>query len=252
TARRVGADELVVAVPRGGRVVVFADLRMTPGGSDASREASRALARGIEDCRGPGVVVLAGDVFDLGRERRPDVDAALAAHPRLAAALSSFHETPDRRVVLLPGTRDAPFAYDARLVDAVQAHGWEVALTCLLEIDTGSGLRVVRVEPGHQLDPAAAFADPRDPNDHPLGQHLESQVVPVLAGSGEASWLQGIEDADPADMGSLVASRFAYRRLFRRAAWLTLPVLALLALFFPVALFSSRRTNALEHVFRLL
>src|SRR5215467_3180561 len=131
THRRVGPDELVVAVPRGGRVVVFADVRMTPGGTDASREASRALARGIEDFRGPGVVVLAGDVFDLGRERRPDVDAALAAHPRLASALTSFCETPDRRIVLLPGTRDAAFAHDAGLVDAMQAHGWEVALTCL-------------------------------------------------------------------------------------------------------------------------
>src|SRR5262249_56402285 len=97
-----------------------------------------------------------------------------------------------------------------------------------------------------------AFADPRDPNDHPLGQHLETEVLPVLAASGDASWLQGVEDADPADMGSLVASRFAYRRLFRRAAWLTLPVLALLALFFPVALFSARGGDALPHLFRLL
>ena len=63
---------------------------------------------------------------------------------------------------------------------------------------------------------------------------------------------QGIEDADPADMGSLVASRFAYRRLFRRAVWLTLPVLALLALFFPIAVWSSRHNDAVVHVFRLL
>ena len=53
-------------------------------------------------------------------------------------------------------------------------------------------------------------------------------------------------------MGALVASRFTYRRLFRRAAWLTLPVLALLALFFPVVVFSTRQRHALVHIFRLL
>ncbi len=53
-------------------------------------------------------------------------------------------------------------------------------------------------------------------------------------------------------MGALVASRFTYRRLFRRAAWLTLPVLALLAVFFPVAAFSARRHDEVNHLFRLL
>ena len=236
TRRRMVADEIVVTVPRGGRVVVFADVRMVPGGSDASREASRSIARAIEEFRGPGVVILAGDVFDLVRETRPDLDAALGAHPRLAAALAGLLAEPERRVVVLPGTRDAAFAHDARVIDGAVANGWEIALACVLEIDTGGGVRVVRVEPGHRLDPTAAFADPRDPHDHPLAQHLEGEVLPVLAASGDASWLQGVEDADPAEMGSLVASRFAYRRLFRRAAWLTLPVLALLALFFPVAL----------------
>jgi lysylphosphatidylglycerol synthetase-like protein (DUF2156 family) len=124
----------------------------------------------------------------------------------------------------------------------------------VLEIDTGSGVRVVRVEPGHQLDPAAAFNDPRDANDHPLVVHLERDVLPSFANVGDAShkWLEGIDDADPADMGALVASRFTYRRLFHRAAWLTLPVLALLAVFFPIVAFSSRRQHTLSHIFRLL
>ena len=159
-------------------------------------------------------------------------------------------------MLVLPGTRDGALAHDARLIDAVAANGWELALGCVLEIDTGCGPRVVRIEPGHRFDRTSAFADPRDPHDHPLTQHLERDVLPGLAAAADAgspsSWLQGVEDADPADMGSLVASRFAYRRLFRRAAWLTLPVLALLAVFFPVAAFSARHTDSLSHVFRLL
>ena len=75
---------------------------MAAGGTDASREASRAVARAIEECRGPCIVVFDGDVFDLVREGRPDLDAALAAHPRLSAALGSFLEAPRA-----PGARAA-------------------------------------------------------------------------------------------------------------------------------------------------
>src|SRR5690348_11701399 len=157
--RRTVPDELDVVVPRGGRVFVCADLRMVPGGTDESREASRALARPLEEWRGPGIVVFAGEMFDLLREGRPDVDAAPAAHPRLAAALTSFLAGHERRVIILPGVRDAALAYDAPVIDAVTANGWDIALSCMLQIDTGSGPRLVRVEPGHRLDPAAAFAD---------------------------------------------------------------------------------------------
>ena len=247
-------DELGLAVPRGSRVLVFSGLRLTAGGTDATREVTRTVARALEDFRGPAVLVLAGDTFDLLRDARPDPDAALAAHARFRAALGTFLACAERRVVVLPGTRDAALAYDARALAMVRVAGWEPALRCQLEIDTGCGLRIVRVEPGHDLDPAAAFSDPRDPNDHSLVQHLEREVLPALSASGGAKqrWLEGIDDADPADMGGLIASRFAYRRLFRRATWLTLPVLALLALFFPIAAVSSRRTHALDHLFRLL
>ncbi|MCU1467792.1 MAG: hypothetical protein JWM72_3720 [Actinomycetia bacterium] len=247
-------DDASLCIPRGGQVLVFGGLRLVPGGTDVSREVARAIAHAVEGCRGPAVIVFAGDTFDMLREGRPDPEAALAAHPRLAAALGAFLCAPERRIVALPGIRDRALAYDTRVVDALQSAGWTIALACLLEIDTGSGVRVVRVEPGHQLDPASAFVDPRDPNDHPLVVHLERDVLPGFAtvGDGSQKWLAGIEDADPADMGALVASRFTYRRLFRRASWLTLPVLALLALFFPVVAFSSRRRNALSHVFRIL
>ncbi len=247
-------DEVPLAVPRGGQVLVFGGLRLAPGATDVSREVTRTIAHAIEGCRGPAAIVFAGDTFDMLREGRPDPEGALAAHPRFAAALAGFLEAPERRIVVLPGIRDNALAHDMRTADALGAIGWTVALACVLEIDTGSGVRVVRVESGHQLDPAAAFADPRDPNDHPLAVHLERDVLPGFANVGDSShkWLEGIEDADPADMGALVASRFTYRRLFRRAAWLTLPVLALLAVFFPVAAFSARQHDTLLHIFRLL
>src|SRR6516165_6244887 len=135
--RHTVPDEIVVPVASGSRVLVFADLRMVPGGTDASREASRAIARAVEEVGGPGVIVLAGDTFDLLREGRPDLEAALAGHPRLAAALAAFNEREDRRIIVLPGTLDGALAHDTRLINTVQELGWEIALGCLLEVATG-------------------------------------------------------------------------------------------------------------------
>jgi lysylphosphatidylglycerol synthetase-like protein (DUF2156 family) len=247
-------DELPVGICVGGEVLVFGGLRLVATATDLSREIARTVAHAIEACRGPATIVFAGDTFDLLPESRPDPDAALAAHARLASALRSFLDAPQRRIVILPGPRDIALAYDRRAIDSVRKNGWTIALACLLEVQTGAGVRVVRVEPGNQLVPESRFRDPRDPNDHPLEVHLEREVLPGIAGaSGTAQkWLEGVDDADPAEMGSLVASRFTYRRLFRRAAWLTLPVLALLAVFFPVVAFSARRNDSLLHIFHLL
>jgi lysylphosphatidylglycerol synthetase-like protein (DUF2156 family) len=245
--RTTVVDEISIPVARGGQVFVFGGLRLAPGGTDISREVSRTIAHVLEGCRGPAVIVFAGDTFDLLCDGQPDPEAALAAQPRLAAALAAFLATPERRIVLLPGIHDSALAYNARAAEVLQSNGWTIALACVLEIDTGVGMRVVRVEPGHQLDPSAAFVDPRDPNDHPLAVHLEREVLPGFAsvgGSDNQKWLAGIEDADPADMGALVASRFTYRRLFRRAAWLTLPALGLLAFLFSVIALSARRRDA--------
>src|SRR3954454_22716990 len=83
--RRSVPDELAIPMCRGARVLVFGDLRLTTGATDITREVTRTVARAIEECRGPGVVVLAGDVFDL--RDGTDIESALVAHPRFAAAL---------------------------------------------------------------------------------------------------------------------------------------------------------------------
>src|SRR5580765_4103044 len=96
-------DESSLSVAIGGQVLVFGGLRLVPGGTETSREVVRAIAHAVERCRGPAVIVFAGDTFDMLREGRPDCEAALAAHPRLASALSAFLEAPRRRIVALPG-----------------------------------------------------------------------------------------------------------------------------------------------------
>ena len=138
-------DEVPLSVPIGGEVLVFGGLRLAPGGTDMSHEVARTIAHAIETCRGPAVIVFAGDTFDLLREGRPDPESALNAHPRLASALTSFLSGSERKVVVLPGIRDSALAYDPRASEGLAANGWTVALACVLEIHTGSGVRVVRV-----------------------------------------------------------------------------------------------------------
>ena len=229
--RRAVPDELTIVIGRGARVLVFTDLRLTNGATDITREVTRTVARAIEECRGPGVVVLAGDVFDL--RDGTDVDTALLAHARLSAALAAFVVAEDHRLVVLPGTRDHALAFDPGAIDAVRSMGGELALACALEVDTGVGTRLVQVEAGHRLDPAASFGDPRDANDRPLALHVAREIGPGLAGdeSGGA-WLAGIDDLmDSGQAGAFVASRFAYRRLLRRSAWLLVPALVGMVLF---------------------
>src|SRR5689334_25313430 len=97
--RRVAADELGISVVRGARVLVFSDLRLSNPATDISRKVCRSVARAIEEARGPGAVVFAGDLFDL--RDGTDVDGALAAHPRLAAALAGFVAGPEHRLIVL-------------------------------------------------------------------------------------------------------------------------------------------------------
>jgi lysylphosphatidylglycerol synthetase-like protein (DUF2156 family) len=252
--RRVAPDELAVSIERGARALIFSDLRLTNAATDISREVCRSVAKAVEECRGPGVVVFAGDVFDL--RDGTDVESALVAHPRLSAALRAFVAADDHRLIVLPGIRDSALAHDQRAIEALAKLGGEVALDCVLEVDTGLGNRLVHVEPGHRLDPGAAFGDPRDPNDRPLAQHLVREIAPGIASAqGPSPWLEGIDDlVDRSQAGAFVASRLAYRRLLRRSGWLVIPALAGLALFWSFFELTGRRTNgsSLERVIRLL
>ena len=252
--RRVVPDELTIALDRGARALVFTDLRLTNAATDISREVCRSVARAVDECRGPAVIVFAGDVFDF--REGTDVESALVAHPRLSAALATFVEGAEHRLIVLPGTRDRALAHDQRAIDAVGAIGGEVALTAVLEVDTGAGSRLVHVEPGHRLDPSAAFMDQRDPNDRPFAQHLVREIGPNLVNAkGSSTWLAGIDDlVDRGDAGAFVASRLAYRRLLRRSGWLIIPALVGLALFWSFLELTGHRTaeNPLVRVIRLL
>jgi lysylphosphatidylglycerol synthetase-like protein (DUF2156 family)/UDP-2,3-diacylglucosamine pyrophosphatase LpxH len=223
-------DQLEVAVPAGGKVLICSDLHLGPSATAGSTATSAEVARAIEGWVGPGVVVLAGDVFELLSGPNLDVDVILSAHPRLKAALTVFSSEADHRVILLPGNYDSRLGWDERQVTKLRKLlGAEVSFALDLLIETGRGQRRVRVEHGQQFDRQFASTDPRNPNDTPLGEHVITEMLPALADEGRP-WLAGATELDdPVAFPEFVASRVTYRRLVRHAWWLLVPfVLALL------------------------
>src|SRR5207302_11392608 len=180
-----------------GRVVVVSDLLLGPTATPASASATTDLARAIEAWSGPGALIVAGNLFELlvpeTADAAPDPTAALGAHPRLTTALRAFSAGEGRRLICLPGSRDARLAWDEAAAAGVAGElGAELALAVEVALETGAGRRQVRVEPGHRLDPRHALADPRNSACTPVGHHLLADMLPALGGA-RSSWLRGVD-----------------------------------------------------------
>lgn len=222
-------DVLTVRVPLGARALVASDLHLGALSDASSEAASTELARQLETWIGAGVVVLGGDTFELWAEPNNTPAKALRAHPRFTEVVARFGRTEGRSVVVLAGNHDGALGWDDRLAGEVRdVLGAEVGRAADLEVETGSGIRRVRVEHGHQLDPHNAFQDPSRPGDRPLGQHVVTAVLPGLGASGgDDRWLDGVDGlADPADFPRFVSSRLFYRRVTRHLRWLAVPIVA--------------------------
>lgn len=220
-------DVLELSVPTGGRVLVVSDLHLGQNATEASEATASELAKALDSWEGPGVVVLAGDCFELLGEPHNDPARALTAHPRLTAALRSYGGGQGRHVVVLAGNHDGALGWSPRAVDAVTGQiGARVAFTLELELVTGAGTKRVRVEHGNRFDPANAFADPRDPAETPIGHHIVTEVLPLLSNGGpELAWVADLGlIADPGDTAAFVSSRLFYRRVLPAVLWLLTPL----------------------------
>jgi lysylphosphatidylglycerol synthetase-like protein (DUF2156 family) len=244
-------DLVELEVPVGGRVLVVSDLRLGGSAIPESVGSTTGLSEALESATGPGILVIAGNLFESGVEPRP----ALEGHHRLAGDIRDYAAGPGRWVVVLPGDRDSFLAWSPAARSAVaELLGAEIALAADLTVATGAGVRRVRVEPGHNLDPLAGFNDPRDPLETPFGQHVREELLPAVlrrqAGGRRrrrsSSWLQGMEQLDePAAISRFIASRLVYRR-FLRVGWLLLiPLIMALVLRIPSQIVFSARHGAL-------
>jgi len=228
------AEVLELTVPAGGRALVVGALRLAQAETPAAALAAHELVRALDEWSGPGVVVLAGDTFDLVEMEDPSTERILAVHARLRRALEGFACNPEHHLVMLVGASDHRLAWDEREVAALcKGTAATVALSLALEFETGEGGRRVRIESGYRFDPLWHFISPANEHDVPVGVHLVTDVVPELERS-DRHWLQDasrIEDLS--ELPSMVASRDTYRRASRQLRWLGLPLAAAVALRVP-------------------
>ena len=193
----------------------------------------RSYRRLLDEFHEPGLLVIAGDGFEMLAEV-PAVDRILDAHPQFTSAVKAFADGPDHGVVLIPGNHDGQLAWDGASVGVLRsALGvTDIGLACDVALTTGEGRQLVRIAHGNQLDPYNSFDDPRSPVDTPLGHHVVRQVLPKLVDrQSPGSLLEGIQwlDGDPTD---LLGSRLLYRKVVGRLWWLGVPFAAAVTLRF--------------------
>lgn len=216
------SDVTRVDVPLGRRVVVVSDLLLTPQPTPTTLAVTAELARALDTWEGPGILIIAGNLFDLAEATSPLAEArqSLDAHPSLAGALARFLEGDERRVIRQTGSHEPGFGSDPAVLETLAARGVEQIGPVDLHLQTAVGVRVVRVEPGeHAYAPQSAGSEIQ------LGRTVTSDL--------DAPWLAGVDRLnDPTAASRFVVSRTLYRRLGRYTWWLIVPfvVAALLRL----------------------
>ena len=207
-------------------MLVVANLGLASDATPASTWASAGLARALYTWSGPGLVVVAGNLFDLTSATDPAgaAQAAVGAHSALGQALAAFTASNERRVLCLAGALDRALA-DESVAAVVKNLGAEVVAAVELRLETGAGTRVVRVEAGDapsvdvELPPTAAPAP---------------SALSTAARDPEATWQHGMDRlTDPAGANRFLTSRLLYRRFARLAWWLLVPFAVAVALRLP-------------------
>ncbi len=228
-------DGTRVDVPLGRRIMVVSDLLLTPDATPSTLALTGELARALDTWDGPGILVIAGNLFDLTGCDDPlgAAGRAIDAHPALARSFLRFLQVDERRILRQRGTHEPEVIAEGPRVDpgssdvvaSLAAAGVEHLGAIDLHIQTGTGERVVRVEPGIHVygtpsgDPPTADAKPGVPNSR--GHHWR---VPVQESPEDAPWLDGVDQlSDPSALTRFVVSRTLYRRFGRYAWWLLVP-----------------------------
>ncbi len=240
-----------IDVPLGRRVMVVSDLLLTPAATASTIAVTAELARALDSWDGPGILIIAGNLFDLTGTDDPVTTAgrAIDAHPALAQAFVRFLSTDERRVLRQQGSHEpADLASRAaeraaappmpgreprsEVVVALAAAGVEDMGAIDLHLLTGTGNRVVRVEPGERT--YAADLTTSSPIGAPSADTKPGAVPPSITGrhwrslindsADDAPWFEGVDHlSDPSALTRFVVSRTLYRRFGRHAWWLLVP-----------------------------
>ncbi len=233
-------DIVDVDVAAGTMVLITSDLHFAAERTEASAWAETHVSQRLEDLEGPGVLILAGDVFELWAGTDPDAAKAMESHPRFAQAVRDVAAHPQRRVFAMPGNHDGKLGWDPAASAFVEGMGAELTFAIDLVFARPNGPDRVHVEHGHRWDPANVFQDPRDPHDTPLGQHIVQEILPDLASRDASGVFAGVESLeDPRTFPSFVASRVLYRRMLKETRWLLVPLILAIGIHYGIALLDT-------------
>ncbi|HEX4220624.1 MAG TPA: phosphatidylglycerol lysyltransferase domain-containing protein [Acidimicrobiales bacterium] len=235
--------DTVIDIPIGRRVMVVSDLLLTGEATASTLALTNELARTLDAWNGPGILIIAGNLFDLtgNGPTLEETEAAMRAHPKLREALTRFLEDDERRVMRQTGTHEPGFDTDPSTTAALADLGVERAEAVDLILHTAAGARTVRVEPGEH-----AYASPSTVTEtefDPAADAKPGAVERSLAGkswrtlaersASDAPWFEGLHRlSDPSALSRFVTSRLLYRRLGRYAWWLLVPFAVAIALKF--------------------
>ena len=175
-----------------------------------------------------------------------DVEGALLAHPRLAAALTTFMAGADHRLIVLPGVRDGALAHDPRAIDAIsRVRAASSRSTACSRSTRASGPGSCTSSPGigsTRRPPSSIRAIPTTARSRSTSRATSlrtsrPQPARTRGSSGSTTSSTGARPARSSRRG------FAYRRLLRRSGWLVVPALVGLALFWSFFELTGRRTH---------
>ncbi len=214
--------------------MVVSDLLLTPEATPSTSATTSELARALDTWDGPGILIIAGNLFDLSATGSPLAESqrAMDAHPELARALTRFLAVDERRVVRQTGTHEPGYDTDPETIAAIAARGVEQHGPVDLYLHASTGVRVVRVEPGEHAyasgcsGPETEFDPAADAKPGAVGQSPAGRGWRALAAQSDrdAPWLVGLSRlSDPSALSRFVVSRTLYRRLGRYAWWLLVP-----------------------------
>ncbi len=232
---------LDVEVPMATRVVVAGNLFLEETNALTSERTLAGLAAILSAWEGPGVLVLAGNIFDVeraqllgqrhdepaesvGEASNAERDYAVAS--QLASTLRTFiSSAPARRAIVLtndPGADLLPrdLFLGTGDQDGATSAAVELAPAVNIILETARGPKTVRVEPRAPRNPGISLAGLLPPR----GSWADPR----------AGWLYGVDRlCDPSSLPRFVTSRLFYRHLARYAWVLLLPFAVALALRLP-------------------
>ncbi len=228
--------EVSVDVRFGSRVIVASDLMIGRTNSDNRPELEK-FTNYLKTVDGPGVIVFAGNLFDLlSAGKFESLIDLIKEHSTFFEELEALVNERGFSLYVIPGSRDRELAWNEPFRHELwQQFRAKIAIKASLCIETTSTTKYVSITSGREYDRRSAPQDFFSPSDTPWTTHLVGEIIPSI--TSKAKWLDGMDLIDdPSSLSRFVASRLFYRKAMKYLPWLTAPILLAFLIKIPLIL----------------